>query len=169
MGSCRTPVLAFYTVHSRQMISSVSPGVLLASGKALGIAACTSRYVACPMFATQDPGLGSEGVLELCLVERLKAFYIPRLAKPSPTAKHKQMLLFHAEAKDLGTRWSVETTQKHLPVRFLYDLAPMLICFSFHARRKLQGSFWACSKNSSSRNVPGTGLGNVPGTGLFRN
>ena len=55
--------------------------------------------------------------------------------------KHKQMLLFHAEAKGLGTRWSVETTQKHFPVHFPYAVAPTLICFSFSGLGKLRGMF----------------------------
>ena len=38
--------------------------------------------------------------------------------------KHKQILPFHAEAKGLGARWHLETTQKHLPIRFLYAFAP---------------------------------------------
>ena len=84
---------------------------------------------------------------------------VPRLPGPSPRAKHKHMLLFHAEAKGLGLRWHLETTQKHLPVRFLYALALKLIRFSFYGPRKLRG-MWACSRNSSSRNVPGTVRGN---------
>ena len=95
---------------------------------------------------------------------------------------HKQILLFHAEAKDLGTRLHLEMMQKHRPIHFLYALALKLVCFSFSG---FEESLRACSKNSSSRNVPGTGvrnvpgtglgnvpgtgLGNVPGTGLFRN
>ena len=67
--------------------------------------------------------------------------HVPRLAKPSSNVKHKQILLLHAEAKGLGTRWYLETTQKHLPVRFLYALAPTLICFSFYGPRKLRSMF----------------------------
>ena len=73
--------------------------------------------------------------------------HVPRLPGPSSRIKQKQMLLFHAEAKGLAARWYVETTQKHLPVRFLYALGPKLICFSFYMVR---GSFWACSKTSTS-------------------
>ena len=66
---------------------------------------------------------------------------VPRLPGPSPRVKHKQMLLFYAEAKGLGARWYAETTQKHLPVRFLHVLAPKLICFSFSGLKQLRGMF----------------------------
>ena len=66
---------------------------------------------------------------------------VPRLPGPSPRVKHKQILLFHAEAKGLGARWYAETTQKYLPVRFLYALAPTPIFFSFYGPRKLRGMF----------------------------
>ena len=64
-----------------------------------------------------------------------------RLPGPFPMFKHEQILPFHAEAKGLDARWSVETTQKHLPVRFLHVLAPKLICFSFSGLKKLRGMF----------------------------
>ena len=66
---------------------------------------------------------------------------VPRLPGPSSRVKHKQIFLLHAEAKGLGARWYVKTTQKHLPVRFLYALGPKLICFSSYGPRKLLGMF----------------------------
>ena len=51
------------------------------------------------------------------------------------------MLLFHAEAKSLGAKWYVETTQQYLPIRFLYALGLKLICFSSYGPRKLLGMF----------------------------
>ena len=91
---------------------------------------------------------------------------LPRLPGPFPMVKHKQMLFFYAEAKGLDARWSVQTTQKHLPVRFPYALAPKLMCFSFSGPRKLSGVF----QEQLLWKVPGTVPGkNVPGTGLFRN
>ena len=66
---------------------------------------------------------------------------VPRRPGPSSRVKHKQMLLFHAEAKGLCARWYIETTQKHLTVRFLYAIGPKLICFPFYGPRKLLGVF----------------------------
>ena len=66
---------------------------------------------------------------------------ILRLPGPLTKAKHQQMLLLQAEATGLGTMWYLETTKKHLPVRFLYALALKLICFSFYGPRKLRGMF----------------------------
>ena len=66
---------------------------------------------------------------------------VPRVPGPSPRVKHKQMLLFHAEAKILDAKWYVETTQKHLSVRFLYVLGLKLNCVSFCGPRKLLGMF----------------------------
>ena len=37
--------------------------------------------------------------------------HVPRLAKPSSNVKHKQILLLHAEAKGLGTRWYLVVPQ----------------------------------------------------------
>ena len=79
---------------------------------------------------------------------------LPRLLGPFPMVKHKQVLPFHASAKDLDARWSVETTQKHLPVRFLHVLAPKLICFSFYGPRKLRGMFQEQLFSERSRNRP---------------
>ena len=66
---------------------------------------------------------------------------VPRLPRPTPRAKHKQILLFQAETKGLGAKWYVEMTQKRLPVRFLYAPGLKLTCFSFYGPKKFMGMF----------------------------